>query len=602
MKRKFRAVIAMVLCATMLFTGCGGSNADIDLGIDFGFDFFSESSEEDAQEAAADADGAVEFQDPLVERCVRRELGKADGEPVTVEECAMLGQLTIDCDLEYSYINCWTNTSMITVANYVDLSDLKYMTGLRELVIDNDVYRDTLANLDAVTHCADLESLTLQYNPMNTFYSGALPMGYKYLAEITAQLPILKYINLGYPVPAQHQEIVCQGRKNLVFEDDFAEGTYVEQIASPEEWEIVPTQDVDEYLAHWTAEYDERALYCLEADNQETLDALLEELPEDLEDLHLWVPGIDELDIQGVEKFANLKTFSLLNALPMLTYGNDSHPNVALDMAGMDALSSCGELYSVSLAGVKGDFDALMNAPKLKELSVHGCVFDSPEFLGGLTNLRELVIVYNYCENLQEYLLANGSSFENLTYLRTETGDDSDYAGIENYPNLEALSIAYSCGVEDVQYLAQCPKVKYLFFETPNEELDISALKDMESLEYLYINALGDLEKLTGVEAVVSSEIVSVVLPCTYPGSHKEEVFTAINSWIDAAVTNPSMSCFIPGRTIYIDYTAEDAYAKMNFEKLHENGILCRFAEIWLYTRAEEFQTMDQILEEIKGH
>ncbi len=600
MRKKINGVLSVLLCATMLMTGCGGSNSELDLGIDFGFDFFSDASEGDAAETVAEPGAAVEFTDPLVERCVRDALGKLSGEVVTVEECAMLQELTIDCDLEHSYINCWTNTSLLTVANYVDLSDLKYMTGLKVLNIDNDVYRDMLANLDAVANCADLERLTLQYNPMNVFYHGSVPMGYKYLAEITAKLPVLEYINLGYPVPAAHQAIVCGGRENLVFEDGFAEGTYVEQIASPDEWEILPTKDVEEYLAYWSGELDERAIYCLEVDDQEALDALVEELPEDLEDLHLWTPGIDTLDMQGVEKFVDLKTFSLLNVLPMAIYGKEGHSDEVLHMTGMDALGNCEQLYSVSLAGVKGDFDSLAGEAKLEELSLHGCVFDSPEFLENLSKLRELVVVYNSCEDLQEYLLENGASFANLKYLRTETGEESDYAGIEKYPSLEALSIACSCGVSDVQYLAKCPKVKYLFFETPNEQLDISALKNMLSLEQLYINSLGDLKEITGVEEVVAEDLVSVVLPYTYTASRDKEDFAAINNWIDAAVESPSMSCFIPGRTIYLDEDTKEAYALMKFEKLHENDIMCRFAESWLYSRPDEYQTMEQVLEDIK--
>lgn len=40
----------------------------------------------------------VDFQDPLVERCVREALGKVEKDPVTKKECADLKELKIDCD------------------------------------------------------------------------------------------------------------------------------------------------------------------------------------------------------------------------------------------------------------------------------------------------------------------------------------------------------------------------------------------------------------------------------------------------------------------------------------------------------------------------
>lgn len=604
MKKKLCVILSVLLSVSMLFTACGGSNADIDFGIDFGFDFFSESSEtegtaEDVEEVMADAEAVVEFQDPLVERCVRMELGKVDGEPVTAGECALLEKLTIDCDLEYSYVNCWTNLSGIAVANYVDLCDLRYMTGLKELEIDNDVLRDTLVNMDAIGSCSKLEQLTMQYNPMSTFYYGTLPMGYKYLAGIVEKLPSLTYINLGYPVPAEHQEIVCQGRKDLVFEADFAEGTFVEDISSPDEWELVATQDIEKYIASWTEGYDDRELYSLKVNNQATFDELLEELPVELEDLHIQIAGADALDMKGVERFKNLKTFSLLNEISYSDF-QDNHSKMAVDIKGLEALGGCEELYSVSFVGVEGDFTPLADLVRLKELSLHRCVFDSPKFIGEIPKLRELVVVYNSCEDLQGYLLENGASFEELRYLRTENGEASDYAGIEKYPNLEMLSIGSMCGVTDVKYIAKCPRLKYLFFETPNEELDISALKERKSLKFLFINSWSDLENLTGVEEVVKANVVSVILPFTHSGYRVEDNYDDINSWIDAAVSNPNISCFIPGKTIYVDFNEQDIYPVINFEKLHENDIMCRFAELWLYSRPEEYQTMEQILEDLK--
>ena len=105
----------------------------------------------------------VDFQDPLVERCVREALGKVEKDPVTKKECADLKELKIDCDKGQTLI--WDNVRLSYLrGNYVDLSDLKYLTGLTSLEINNNPAYDMLANLDAVTNCKKLNKLSFNDN------------------------------------------------------------------------------------------------------------------------------------------------------------------------------------------------------------------------------------------------------------------------------------------------------------------------------------------------------------------------------------------------------------------------------------------------------
>lgn len=549
---------------------------------------------------ACGSNNAVEFQDPLVERCVRIELGKEDGETITAKECASLEKLTIDCDLEYSYVNNWYTMVVTDCGSYVDLCDLEHMTGLKELVIDNDVSRDMFVNLDSIKECTKLESLSVRYNPMETSYYGTIPMGYKYLADIIEEMPKLTYLNLGYPVAKEHQDQLAGDNDGLKFEKNHPENAYYNRIVNNDvigsDTRIMETKDIDEYSAYWTYGYNENELrkepYVLVVNSQEELDELFRQLSEDTEDLHIQYGKIEEggsLDVQGVEKFTKLKTFSLYKTV--YTMGDNSIEEKVLEVDNLDALASCQELYSVSLCGVKGDLDALASMAQIKELGLSKCAFDSADFLEEMSGLRELVVVYNECDELQEYLLDNGEAFEELKYLRYEGGETSDYKGIEKYPNLESVSIAYSCGVEDVKYLAQCPKLAYLFFGTQEESLDIEELEDLVPLKYLYIDGMGNMEELDGVEDVVGTRIISLYMP------HMKYDLKDVNNWIEAAGKNENLSCFIPHRTFIDGFTMDEGHSKLDYEDLYEQGVMCRFADVWMCMDPEKYPTIDEAME-----
>ncbi len=571
MKNKLLLAAFAVLSAGAVLTGCGSGNK-------------------------------VEFQDPLVERCVRIELGKDADDVLTAKECASLKKLTIDCDLELTYINNWYTMTSTDCASYVDLCDMEYLTGLEELVIDNDVSRDMLVNLDALKKCTKLERLTMRYNPMEHHYYGTLPMGYKYLAQILQKMPKLSYLNLGYAVAEEHRQWLAGDNASLEFEMDHPQTAYYDRIANSglvgmSATRLVETDDVTEYGAYWTYDFvgDEvrKEPYVLRVTSQEDLDKILEDLSKDTEDIHILYKGDQKegsLDLEGIAEFAKLKTFSLYNPVTATLRTED----YVIEVENLGALADCKELYSVSLSGVQGSVADLGAVTGIRELGLSKCVVENPDFLEKLSELRELVVVYNKCEKMQEYLLENGSSFETLKYLRFEDGKGgmvSDYKGIEKYPNLESLSIAYTCGVTDVKYLAKCPKLSYLFFGTQETSLDIKELKNLIPLKYLEIDALGDLEELDGVEGVVGTRIISFYAP------HSKDDVKDRSDWIEAALENKNLSCFIPHRTLTFELSLEEAYEMLDYKELYDAGVLSRAAETFMCVDPEKYPTMDEAME-----
>lgn len=543
----------------------------------------------------------VEFEDPLVERCVRKELGKEADEPITVKECASVEYLLIDCDLEFSYITYYTNASGIGNANYVDLCDLKYMTGLKELVIDNELARDMLVNLDALKKCSKLEKLTMKYNAMNNTYYGTIPMGYKYLADIIDELPKLTYINIGYPVAKGHQEMLVGNNEKLKFEDDFSENAFINIVANSSEFLVNEAKGTDEYFKYWTYAYNEnekqKQACKFVVSNQKEFDSLLESLPKDTEDIHIEYTGNESLDIKGLKKFEKLKTLSVLKEILILKLMTERHVDCAVELKNLDVLANNKELYSLSLSGINVNCDDMAVLTQIQEVGLHNCVFDNPEFLVKLPELSELVVNYNYCEDLQSYILDNGEKFKKLKYLRLLSREESDYKGIELYPNLESLVIGFANGVEKVDYISKCSNLKYLFFETKEEKIDISSLADIKTLKYLYIDALGDLEELEGVEKIVSkSGIVSVVLPHI----ERDGDFDDVNSWIAAAIDNSTLSCFIPDKLAYID-DVELLQKEIDYIKLYESEIMCKFNDRLMLVYPERYPTIEDVLESFEN-
>lgn len=126
----------------------------------------------------------VEFEDFLVERCVREALGKGWDEDVTEEELSSMRKLTLSWEKDITFGFDFVRFNK-ACSGYVNLADLKYLTGLEELQLDFYPKSTVLENMDVIVNCGKLRSLSMPlllrgYNYANG-YTGK---GYRYLKDI----------------------------------------------------------------------------------------------------------------------------------------------------------------------------------------------------------------------------------------------------------------------------------------------------------------------------------------------------------------------------------------------------------------------------------
>lgn len=534
--------------------------------------------------------GSVTFQDPLVERCVRLTLEKEADEPITKKECASIEKLLIDCDLDVSCAD-WPEA-----VNYIDLCDLQYLTGLKELIIDNDVARDTLGNMDAIANCRKLEELTIHYNPVVTPYVGINPMGYKYMAGIVEELPKLEYLDLGYTVPEEYQELLAGDKKDLTFAEK--EAVSVIQEVNDFSGTRMYTRDMEEYEKAWSYdEQDNMGTAMMEVADIGELEAFLEELSEDAEDICIYYTGDEAIDMELFADFAHLKTLTVFCDWFLVGAKEDQ----AVEINNLDALADNKELFSLNLCWAKGDFEEIGELSQLKELSLYGCVFEEPDFLGDLSELRELTILYNDCEDLEDYINDSGEQLSNLRFLRVWYDEFSDYKGIEEYPNLEVLS-TYSNGYPStLKYIAKCPRLKALTLVAMEEEVDISDLEELKTLEYLNVTRTNtSVKEIEGVEEVLKlPNLVSILLPSrSYLGDDYED---EVNDLIDIAADHPKLSLVVLNPYLYSwldgDLMLQLELEGMDFEKLYDEGIMCSMHDLKLLENSDLYSTIDELME-----
>lgn len=320
----------------------------------------------------------VEFQDPLVERCVRLTLGKEAQEPITERECAGIEELLIDCDLDMGIMADYMLGQRSVPMNYVDLRDLKYMTGLHTLMIDNDLKRDILVNLDVITQCGELENLSVRYNPGYSNYYGDFPMGYKYLGEMIGQLPKLEYIDLGYQVAQEHQKYLTDYREELTVEDKWDTAVFGQMMQAHA---TTGYADTEEYLDYWQYQYDEDTsieddyTHKLPAGDEEGLKDYIEELPSDMEDIYIEC-NEGTIDMELFSKFEELKTLTVVSGKSPWSFEEDPIPKVK----NLDCLAESERLFSLNFYGIDFDEEELSELVQLRELSIADCEFGDPVF------------------------------------------------------------------------------------------------------------------------------------------------------------------------------------------------------------------------------
>lgn len=550
----------------------------------------------------------VNFEDPLVERCVRMTLGKEADEAVSERECARIETLLIDCDLDTGFtVDYYYATGGVAPANYIDLCDLQYFTGLKELVIDNQIKRDFLVNLEAIGNCTELEKLTMQYNPVEVNYFGMGPMGYKYLAGILSQLPKLEYLDLGYEVAKEHQELLAGDNDDLEFEDDF-NGVIYAQIAELAQSHIIVAEDIEAYEEAWQYKENEPDLNVLKQGSvamiigsEEELEEFLDALPDNAEDISIYYKGTDDIDMESFTRFSQLKTLSVVNYIKM----PNNVETADIEVKNLNALAENKHLFALNLSGVIFDEEELKEVTGLKGLSLHECMFNDADFLECMPALRELTVLGNWSKELQDYLEDNGEKMSALKFLRIHCDKNSKYKGIEEYENLETLSILYQGAPTSWKYIVQCPKLKYLSVETNEPEMELEDLAEAESLEYLFISNFGNIGEISGVEEMISLPNMKsfVLLAVLSSQGNAEAYYEEINDGIKAAGDSETISCFIPYgvllRDRYVIDGEKNVHDVLELEKLYREDIICGGYDRLLIANPQKFPDMKAITEHL---
>ena len=119
--------------------------------------------------AVMEQDAAVQFRAPLIGRCVRMQLGKAEGEPVTFGELANISEIYLygdytdgaAHDIDYRGNQVYVNGTLINHGSVTDITDFLMMPRLRVVRL----YRQPLTNVDALHSLTRLEELYLDESP-----------------------------------------------------------------------------------------------------------------------------------------------------------------------------------------------------------------------------------------------------------------------------------------------------------------------------------------------------------------------------------------------------------------------------------------------------
>lgn len=516
----------------------------------------------------------VEFQDPLVERCVRKTLDKAYDEEITRKDCESIKSLLIDCKYDTSFT---MRTNTVTdpadlMCNYIDFCDFQYLTGLEELYIDNEIKYDLIVNLDALANCTKMKKLCMEYNPMADWYNGDTPKGYKYLKDILDSMSQLEYLDLGYYVPGEIKEMLRGENTDLVVWDGDNQSycnldAIHHRFAYGENKHRVEAESVAAYMNNWSYTYDGNEMDAVKAKSiliVESLEEFMEvigELPAETEDIVMSVKTMEPLDFSVFTKFSHLKTLSISGNASVLLPTDKYTP-----VENIAKLKELPELYAFNIAGCSGDFAEIGELTNLKELSILICNHTSMDFLEGLVNLRELTVI----ESGEEFdACAYVDKLPNLKHLTTS--NTGNLAGIENAEALETLRCWNV--VETLENVGKCSPLKNIIFTSYSKKvLDMTQLQELEQLE-MVINVNGS--NLANVEYILDAPNLITVMSGNITVEDLQEYHNEMNALIDKAVENDNLSCLalMVNVTVDGDYSSMVDYADIDFRKLWDAGI-----------------------------
>lgn len=492
----------------------------------------------------------IEFEDFLVERCVREELGKDWDEDITGEELSSIKELTISWEKDMT-----AGIDMITAGctynGYVNLADLNYLTGLESLKLDFPRRGFSLftafENLDTVTACKNLKSLSMPL-PLEgyNYNNGYMGKGYQWLADILAKLPVLEEVDFGMTVPEQLQELLAPDGGVA-----FAEGGEGN------------TTFPDYY--HYTS------------GNVPIKIHQTEEITPDTEDVVIFLENGESFDCESLTDSLQLK------ALVIAGYSPISEPPQVLHL---DALAELPCLSALSLCCVEADLSGIEEFPSLRELYLSYCRIKDASCLKQCSLLRELSIAGRNEGISASSLSPIWESLPKLSYFYgavygwEEKDVNKLLKNLENAEKLQTLVLGTSTSCAAALEISEGPDLKNLYFFTGQGSEDGINLQNIgfsDSLENFYC----DYKSNRPAEFIKAHpNLVSVQIRI---GENSAEALSAANynEVIEAAAESEKISLLLfrdlemAGADMAEEWQA--LKESVQFRQLYESGIYDMF-------------------------
>lgn len=578
----------------------------------------------------------IEFSDFLVERCVRKALGKDWDEDITYGEVKRIEELDICNTYDPTFA---INNNVMGYIGYIDLADLRYFKNLEVLRVSANVANDSIVNVDAIANCTKLEELvlpcaiSLQEETINL-------AGYKYWRDIFAKLPKLKTVDLGIYVDDNMKEIMLSETFNKEITFDKGKRTYDYETgvdyyfykAGPRfnPYSSWFSTDASSYAEAWDYDYksistiinkslptincDGWMFPAIMADDESSLKEQIYDIDRDIEDLVIVISNF-EFDFELLERFDNLVTLTIINndfqknteevwdeELQLYVY-EELGWNGIMPKNG-NVLSEFNNLQVLNLSGFVGDLSFVSECDNLRELSIVNCAVDSTAFIGKMKCLKELVIrVFDnqyicYTEKFYEEVNDELMKLTGLKYLQDQNPNHSgeEYKDINEMKSLETLWIDEGGDDKNTVYnILQSRTIKNLGIADFATIFD-GRFDKMERLENVNLRFYDDkVEKESIYSLVELDTLESIALgQINMSDGYFEEIYTG--NLAREVVKNENISAFlIPMYKEYIE-GIKQSIDKDFIEILYEAGVK-ESVYSYYYLQYNENLTIDEFLE-----
>ena len=556
--------------------------------------------------------GVMEFEDFTVERSVRANLGKSWDEDITYEEVATIKNLTISSAYDPSFIQ---KNARMEYTGYINLIDLENFVNLEELILNVYVNHDSIVNLDSITNCKKLKRLSVPCNTAESTKTVNLG-GYKYWADIVAELPKLEYLDLGMYVDDHMKKAILGKSKNKkieFYQGDIIAGDNGDMYGYLKMSNAAPSlayriPNAAEYNSAWDYSFpgyvtmrqnfsdisydtEQAGVFPMLHGTYDDVLSQLNMLSDDTEDIIIKLWG-NSFDFSVLSRFKNLVSFTIIGVdnTKVLDWSSGNVSFKGIEPINLEALTSLEHLQVLNLNSMQGNLQQLANCQNLRELTLDVCYTDNLEFISELRNLKELTlgiftlgksadVEEEYWKNLGDEVC----TLDNLKFYKDRNvmnGHFDCYTNIDYMSSLETLYLDDSYSRLD-SILKNSSIENFLIWAGRDLKEQIPNRISFENMHNLKVCNLSinednldiDYESLLGL-----SNLQTVYLPRTL-AIHMENIL--IPELADKIVAHKNLSAFVSyvGKEYEISYKkkTDEAYMK----KLYDANVFCGIGYYW---------------------